>query len=288
MKKFAQVVQSRENQKKKLRNIGYWMKMLPFLWMGILPFPFGGCSSFPPQSPASELQADAILQVHDSWYVFRWGSQRYLRLSQAEIPTQKRMANADQWLKIASPSGIFRPVAGLSAWPLSSGHFYLLDAGENRICLFDAEARLLSTFPLPKELIPQSTNRLEFFRGQGAFTFLNPLTGEAWQFAERQEGNAGSTDWILRNRTKLPMGIQDCFQDPSGYALFCRKDQNPLQFDASLNQVFGALTNQEVYRMHWDTKQKAWKLSVGKVDTLPDFEFWPSRHQLTPKDIIAP
>ena len=253
-----------------------------------------GCSHQPvPERSALPLrdgiEADAAIPSGNSWYVLRLNSPRYLHLSDAGGAWSESTFNAVQsWREIASPGGAFRPVSVISGSP-GTGHFYLLDAAQGRLCLYDTAAQLISTFPLPQSVLPFIPGRMEAFRGaDGAFTFLDYQSGEALQFADRQ-GSEGGTDWVIRNRVKLPMGIRDCIQEPGTADLSCSMPDGPARFDASLNRIGAghALPLKRRTRMFWDRDAVAWSLEAFPQDSGRGalFRFHPARHRL---ETVAP
>ncbi len=237
-----------------------------------------GCAA--PQShpnAGNSIDVDAVLKIDDTWTLFRFGGSRYQSLSEDSLPAKFRRAAA--WMEIASPGGAFRPVQGVVA---GSGHFYLVDAAQKRLCLYDSGARLLSTFPLPPSNPPASPGRVEIFRGaNGSFTVVDYLAAEAWQYADRRE-SVGGADWVLLNRAKLPLGISDCFQEPGNLVLDCRVGREPARFDVSLNRIGAHSATSGRDRMVWHVDTGEWVLEASAKDSANGilFRFRPSRRQL--------
>ena len=119
----------------------------------------------------------------------------------------------------------------------------------------------------------------------GSFTFLDYLSGEASQFADR-EGREGGTDWVLRNHFKLPMGLKDCVQEPGQSSLACVLPEGPTHFDASLNRVGVHALPLQASRMFWDKDAAAWGISGFDVKSAdkPLFRFWPLQRRLEAAD----
>jgi len=280
---------------RKLRNVCALAVLVALLApLGLLtlltPELFWGCASSLPSEPAKGIEADAVISSSHSWYVFRFNDLRYLQMpAQPEAWNEAALQPQEKWLEISSPGGAFRPVQAVEG---ILGDFYLLDAAQGRLCLYDTGAQLLSTFPLPQELQPFTPGRMEVFRGaDGGFTFVDYFAGEAWQYADRQ-GSEGSPDWVLRNRAKLPLGIQSCVQEPGHSSLNCVLPEGPVRLDASLNRI-------EVHmmpparngtRMFWDTSASAWVLEANAPDPQGGilFRFWPSQHQLETAERLSP
>jgi len=227
-----------------------------------------GCATHSASSNRNPgIEADAVVHSRDMWYAFRFGGARY-----------SRFPNFESWKEIASPGGAFRPVAALEG---IQGHFYLLDAAQGRLCLYDTGAQLISTFPLPSILLPWAPGRMVAFRGaDGAFTFLDYASGEAWQFADRQ-GSEGTADWILRNRIRLPMGIRDCIQEPDSGSIACVLPDGPARFDASLNKSSDHNNNHSGGRTVWDESAREWTLEVADKDGF-GFRFLSVQRRLQP------
>lgn len=195
-----------------------------------------GAEDRPARSAASEVPVDAVIPAPEGWRVFQLSARR-----QAVVPDDARawdrgVPRAPVWMTLAAPSGPYRPVQVVAG---QRGYFHVVDAASSRLCLYDAAASLLSTHPLPPEFTPFSAGRAAVFRGaDGAFTFLDYGTGEAWQFADRQTADAGTTRWVPRGKVKLPAGVRDCAQPPGAVELFCRDAAGtPLRFDGALNRV---------------------------------------------------
>jgi hypothetical protein len=173
-----------------------------------------------------------------NWRVLRLPERLHVRLSPDStvwVNGRPQIAPA-AWRKLAAPSGPFRPV---QAVPGLRGYFHLVDAASGRLCLYDADASLISTFALPAEFTPFPTGRVAVFRGaDGAFTFLDYASGEARQYADRQTVDVGSTGWFPRGKTRLPSGLRDCIQPAGSAELFCYgADGGALRFDGALNRV---------------------------------------------------
>jgi hypothetical protein len=181
-------------------------------------------------------ETDAVLPAPDGWRIFQLGTRRHAVVPARPDAWVRGVPRAPVWKTLAAPSGAFRPV---QAVPGHRGYFYLVDAASARLCLYDAGASLLSTYPLPPEFTPFPAGRAAVFRGaDGAFTFVDYGAGEASQYADRQMSEAGASRWIPRGRVKLPAGIRDCVQPPGSTELFCRDAGGaPLRFDGSLNRV---------------------------------------------------
>ena len=203
--------------------------------------------------PATETArtADALLPAADGWRLLRFGV-----LATAE---HAPLDSSPRWLALAAPSGPFRPVQAVAA---QRGYFLLVDAASSRLCLYDADAALLSTFPLPEAFTPFTPGRSAVFRGaDGAFTFLDYTSGEAWQFADRLPGD-GNARWVMRGRTRLPAGLRDCVQVPGSTALLCRAGRDaPVQFDGALNRVPARGDAVGGLRATWDAQAGAWAFS---------------------------
>jgi hypothetical protein len=242
-----------------------------------------GCAPTPVSTVfVTGVEADAVMPSGDSWYVFRFSGRHYLRLpARAEAWNERDFLFRQAWLTITSPGGAFRPVQAVAG---VQGHFYLLDAAQGRLCLYDTAAQLLSTFPLPQALPPFTPGRMEVFRGgDGAFTFVDYMAGEAWQFADRQ-GSEGGMDWVLRNRVKLPMGIRDCVQAPGRSTLSCALSGSPIRLDASLNRIEsrGTAPVRDGERLSWDPDAAAWILEVfpNGLEGRPLFRFRPVQRRI--------
>lgn len=179
---------------------------------------------------------DAVLPAAEGWRLFQLGARRQAVVAARAGAWEHGVPRAPVWRAVAAPSGAFRPV---QAVPGQRGYFYLVDAASARLCLYDAEASLLSTYPLPPDFTPFPAGRAAVFRGaDGAFTFVDYGTGEARQYADRQTFDAGATRWIPRGRVKLPSGVRACVQPPGSTDLFCRDAGGaPLRFDGALNRV---------------------------------------------------
>jgi hypothetical protein len=228
--------------------------------LSLLCLSLAGCASLPVSDSAGKDSAvDAVLPAGDGWRVFQLGTIRHALVSGIpEAWDGGSPANAE-WLKLAAPPGPFRPV---QAVPGQRGYFHLVDAASGRLCLYDAGAGLLSTFAMPAEFTPFPAGRAAVFRGaDGAFTFLDYASGEAWQFADRQTADAGVTRWIPRGKIKLPGGLRDCAQPPGSTGLYCRGgDGSPLRFDGALNRVPAAMVDEpSLVRAVWDAGTSQWE-----------------------------
>jgi hypothetical protein len=184
---------------------------------------------------------------------------------------------------LAAPAGAFRPV---QAVPAQRGYFLLVDAASARLCLYDEGAGLLSTFPLPEAFTPFPAGSAAVFRGaDGAFTFINYVAGEAWQFADRQTSGTGTTQWVSRGRVKLPAGLRDCMQPPGSEELFCRGGEgSPLRFDGALNRVpvrGAAVDSSSVAARRvsaaWDAEAGGWALEGRSTDGTALFRYLPGQ-----------
>jgi len=190
-----------------------------------------------PQTSISSIQGiDAVLPVEGGWRIFQLGQRRSTRVGSTAEAWPSGIPAVTRWTTLAAPTGAFRPVQVLAG---QRGYFHIVDAASARLCLYDAEGSLLSTFPLPPEFTPFAAGRAAVFRGaDDAYTFIDYGAGEAWQFAERQTLDAGATRWTARGRVKLPGGTRDCVQPPGATDLFCTDASgSPLRFDGALNQV---------------------------------------------------
>ena len=120
-----------------------------------------------------------------------------------------------------------------------------------------------------------------FSASDGAFTFLDYVTGDAVQYVDR-EGREGGMDWVLRNRFKLPMGMRDCIQEPGQLGLACALPDGPAHFDASLNRVGVHVLPLAVSRLFWDRNLSSWGISGFDVKSegRPLFRFWPLQRRL--------
>lgn len=226
-----------------------------------------GCAAGTPPAESGRAPAiDAVLPLDPAGSglrLFRLGAQRHARVlpdSGGGRATDPQPAES-AWLKLAAPAGPFRPV---QAVPGQRGYFHLVDAASGRLCLYDADAALLSTFALPAEFVPFRAGRAAVFRGSdGAFTFLDYSSGEAWQFADRQTADAGATGWIPRGRTKLAAGVRSCVQPAGSTELFCTGgDGSALRFDGALNRVAAASGEAEsaAQRAAWDPAHSRWRI----------------------------
>ncbi len=206
--------------------------------MTLLTLVMAGCAAPGTRALASGAGADidAVLPAPEGWRLFQLGTRRHAVVPARAEAWVRGVPRAPAWKTLAPPSGAFRPV---QAVPGHRGYFYLVDAAAARLCLYDADASLLSTYPLPPEFTPFPAGRAAVFRGaDGAFTFVDYGAGEARQYADRQTFDAGATRWIPRGRVKLPSGIRDCVQPPGSTELLCRDAGGaPLRFDGALNRV---------------------------------------------------
>lgn len=201
-----------------------------------VPVPTGIDAALPIDASAANLSN--VANAGEGWRIFRLRTLRHARVATDSVTWRSGVPQVadSEWLKLAAPTGPFRPMLVV---PGQRGYFYLVDAASGRLCLYDADAALLSTFALPKEFVPFRAGRMAVFRGtDGAFTFLDYATGEAWQFADRQTADAGATGWIPRGRTKLPAGVNGCLQPAGSAELFCLDgERSPLHFDGALNKI---------------------------------------------------
>lgn len=218
-------------------------------WLGACAAPAREVSS--PDGAGPGRTADALLPSGDGLRVLRFGGAGVAEHAAWPAPDED-----PRWLALAAPAGPFRPVQAVSA---QRGYFLVVDAASSRLCLYDAEAALLSTFPLPESFTPFSPGRAAVFRGaDGAFTFLDYTTGEAWQFADRLTGE-GNARWIPRGRTRLPAGLRGCDQLPGSSALLCRIGRDtPAQFDGALNRVPARGATADGLRAAWDADAGEW------------------------------
>jgi hypothetical protein len=254
-----------------------------------------------PGNPSS-VEIDAVLPAQASWTLFRLGGLRYARVPAATQAWTDTGASADgsarsgmppgiRWLAIPSPEGAFRPVQALSA---ARGYFYLLDGASSRLCLYDSAAGLISTFPLPERFTPFASGRVAVFRGaDGTFVFADYAAGEAFLYSDR-EGAEGARAWMLRGRTKMPVGWRDCTQPPGGEEIYCRSGGSALRFDGALNRIPAhaarpaedpALTGASEApssRLFWDASAREWVLEGWSADKTPLFHFYPARRRLEP------
>lgn len=199
-----------------------------------------GCAVRAPQSGTALAngqgpEVDAVLPAGDGWRIFQLGARRQAVIAAHPDAWDQGVPRAPVWKTLAAPAGVFRPV---QAVPGQRGYFYLVDAASARLCLYDAEASLLSTYPLPSGFTPFPAGRAEVFRGaDGAFTFVDYGSAEARQYVDRQTFEAGATRWVPRGSVKLPAGVQGCAQPPGSTDLFCDAGGAPLRFDGALNRV---------------------------------------------------
>ncbi len=259
--------------------------MLCALWAFLISVAITGCSPRPVSHEASkEISVDAMIRSGDSWFLFRFNGLRYLPMSSRLDAWNKTVfATPERWLNITSPGGAFRPVQAIAG---TQGHFFLLDAAQGRLCLYDTAAQLLSTFPLPQSLLPWNPGRMGAFAGSdGSFTFLDYFVGEALQFADRG-GREGGTDWVVRNRFKLPMGMKDCIQEPGQSGLACVLPEGPAHFDASLNRVGVHALPLLASSMFWDKDAASWGISGFDLKSGGKrlFRFWPMQRRLETAD----
>jgi hypothetical protein len=234
------------------------------------------------------VEVDGLVQSNDIWYVFQFGSLRYLRVPEKTEAWNNNVLNSQEgWMQIASPGGAFRPVQAVKG---IHGHFYLVDAAEGRLCLYDTAAQLLSIFPLPPSALPVTPGRSAvFFAGDDGFTFIDYQTDEATQFADRQ-GSEGGTDWVLRNRVKLPLGLRDCIQEPRGPGIACGVPDGFIHLDAALNRVDShLLTSNGSARIIWDADAAGWVLQGFEKDSeKPLFQFWAAQQRLEAMPPLSP
>jgi hypothetical protein len=244
------------------------------LCLSLVGFLFSACAatSQASASAASSPEIDAVLPSKESWTLFRLGGLRYARVPAASSawadPSPSGLPPGVVWMTIPAPEGAFRPVQALSA---ARGYFYLVDAASSRLCLYDSAAGLISTFPLPERFTPFSAGRAAVFRGaDGTFIFADYAAGEAWLYTDR-EGVEGERAWMLRARTKMPVGWRDCVQQPGQDGIACRSGGAAMRFDGALNRIpaGGARTGESstlsghsfpASRLTWDAATREWTL----------------------------
>ena len=199
-----------------------------------------GCSAPSSSSLSSASSArgeavDAVLPSSTGWILFRLSGQRYARLStEGNLWKDTTGGMGVSWRMIPSPEGSFRPVQVVSA---ARGYFYLVDGASSRLCLFDSAFGLISTYPLPERFTPFASGRAAVFRGSdGGFVFADYATGEAFLYTDR-EGTEGARFWMLRARTKMPVGWRDCVQQPGSDEIACKAAGGAARFDGSLNRI---------------------------------------------------
>ena len=251
-----------------------------------------------PRSPHTGPEIDAVLPSNASWTLFRLGGLRYARVpatSQAWADTALSAEGRPpvrEWLVIPSPEGAFRPVQVVSA---ARGYFYLVDGASSRLVLYDSAASLISTFQLPDRFTPFSAARAAVFRGaDGTFLFADYAAGEAFLYTDREgaEGVSGTRAWMLRARTKMPVGWRDCVQQHGLEEISCRAGAAVLRFDGSLNRIpagggnaSGASTSPPtpslspaypLSRLRWDSAERTWVVQgLTPTGDTALFEFWP-------------
>ncbi len=221
-----------------------------------------------------------MLRTDHGWLLFRFDALRYQKMADGDSSWRGDGWNrGDRWLTLSSPGGVFRPMQAVRA---GMGQFYLVDAGQQRLCLYDTGAQLLSTFPLPAALPPAQPGRVEVFRGaNGSFTFLDYFDGEAWQYVDRY-GGEGAPDWVLRNHTRLPLGLDACWQDPGGLGLACQAQRSPMRLDDALNRVGAGTTARGPVRMVWDPQASEWVLEAKDARSAALLlQFRPAQRRLT-------
>lgn len=198
--------------------------------------PQGGAGHPAVTSAANDAPVDAVFPAPGGWRVFQLSARRQALVPEDPGAWDAGVPRAPLWMTLAAPAGPFRPVQVVAG---QRGYFHVVDAASSRLCLYDADASLLSTHPLPAEFTPFPAGRAAVFRGaDGAFTFVDYGAGEAWQFADRQTADAGATRWVPRGKVKLPAGVRACAQPPGAVDLFCRDAAGtPLRFDGALNRV---------------------------------------------------
>ena len=263
--------------------------------------------SMSPRVAGSGSEIDAILPSNASWTLFRLGGLRYARVPatpQAWADTgvsagvsSNGLPSGVQWLGIPSPEGVFRPVQAL---PAARGYFYLVDGASSRLVLYDSAAGLISTFPLPDRFIPFSAARTAVFRGaDGTFLFADYAAGEAFLYTDREssESVGGTRAWMLRARTKMPVGWRDCVQQPGSEEISCRSGAGVLRFDGSLNRIpaggsaadRSALQSNPLMspgyplsRLRWNVEGRTWVLEgLTPAGDTALFEFWPNNRTLS-------
>jgi hypothetical protein len=246
-----------------------------------------------PRNAGKGPEIDAVLPSQASWTLFRLGGLRYARIpATAQAWADTGSLSAIPWLVLPSPEGAFRPVQAL---PAARGYFYLVDGASSRLCLYDSAAGLISTYPLPDRFTPFAAARAAVFRGaDGTFLFADYAAGEAFLYTDR-EGVEGARAWILRARTKMPVGWRDCVQQPGSEEISCRSGANVLRFDGSLNRIpaGGARAAREASlspmypssRLSWDAAGREWVLEgLTPAGDTSLFEYRPGNRTLkTPR-----
>jgi hypothetical protein len=238
--------------------------------------------SMSPRNAGAGPEIDAVLPPsppsNSNWTLFRLGALRYARVP-STTQAWRDTGAAFEWFAIPSPEGAFRPVQAL---PAARGYFYLVDGASSRMCLYDSAVGLISTFPLPDPFVPFSAARVAVFRGSdGAFLFADYAAGEASIYTDR-EGVEGARTWLLRARTKMPVGWRDCYQQPGSEEIACRSGGGALRFDGALNKIpaSGAGTTEATSRLSWDPGAREWTLEGFSPDGFPLFRFRPVRREL--------
>jgi hypothetical protein len=259
---------------------------------------WAGCAAAPPESsgesPREAIAArreqpdiDAVLPLGEGWRLFRLDIQSHARVGDMPLDWKDGLPRSEPvWLKLAAPAGPFRPVQVV---PGQRGFFYVVDAASWRLCLYDQDAALISTFPFPEE-VTSFRGRAAVFRGaDGAFTFLDYGSGEALQFADRITTDAGAARWIARGKVKLPAGLRDCVQAAGEADLLCRgAGGTPWRFDGALNRLplrAGHRPRPEAGReppliSFWDDEATAWVIDGWSASAGHVFTFVPARKRL--------
>jgi len=239
-----------------------------------------GCSSHPGSHAGTEagIEADAVLFTGHSWTVFNFGARRYLQILKSSAGLNEDSLQPSHWLEISSPGGSFRPVQAVEAM---QGNFYLIDAAQDRLCLYDSAAHLLSTFPLPGAIGNFNSGRMEAFRGGGgAFTFLDYQTGDTKQFVSRA-GNDGGASWTLLSNGRLPIGLKHCVQELEGQGLSCILPEGPIRFDHTLNRIRTEDSRSSQARLTWEAAIQGWIMVAEGSDGKTLFQFNAEKRRLT-------
>jgi hypothetical protein len=165
---------------------------------------------------------DMLLPSGQALFLFDFSQSRYQKWpSQAVADTLRGdWAASSHWLVLSSPGFPFTPIEAIGG---PNGNFFLLDKGGKRLCLYDTNAQFLSSLSLPQEIRDRNLDRFQvFWTRDGLFSFLDRSAGLAWQFAEMRS-QAGNTEWNLRNRLRLPLGLQSCIWEPFSRDLCCTR-----------------------------------------------------------------
>jgi hypothetical protein len=249
------------------------------------------CAPRPAPEAKRGLEIDAAISSRSGWTVFRLGEQRYARLpATGEAWADTGLSNRAAWRAIPSPDGVFRPVAVLAG---ARGYLYVVDAGSNRLCLYDSAFGLISTYPLPERFTPFPSGRAAVFRGvDGGFLFADYATGEAFLYSDR-EGTEGGRVWGLRARAKMPVGWRDCVQRPGGTSVSCRAGGGVVRYDGALNRIpaggaavrdedgsVSAVPGEPASRLFWNPETREWVVEGQSFDHSPLFHFYPTHRRL--------